>query len=100
MYYNYDIRDKLVKLAEKTEKKIQPIFENIDRICMLNSAKVLHAFQEERVTTTDFMETTNKKLCKPTIKYYSVTFSETGGWLKKKAGSGHCIHAVSGKSSK
>ena len=45
MYYNYDISDKLVALAEKTEKKIQPIFENIDRICMLNSAKVLQAFQ-------------------------------------------------------
>lgn len=58
MYYNYDINEKVVKLSEKIEQKIKPIFEKIDKICMLNSAKVMQAFQEERVSTTDFNEIT------------------------------------------
>lgn len=58
MYNNYNFSKELVSLAEKTEEKIKPIFENIDRICMKNSAKVLQAFQAERVTTTDFNEIT------------------------------------------
>lgn len=58
MYNDYNFSKELVSLAEKTEEKIKPIFENIDRICMKNSAKVLQAFQAERVTTTDFNEIT------------------------------------------
>lgn len=58
MYYNYDINKKVVKLSEKIEQKIKPVFEKIDKICMLNSAKVMQAFQEERVSTTDFNEIT------------------------------------------
>lgn len=58
MYYDYDISEKLVSLSQKVEEKIQPIFKNIDDICMKNSAKVMQAFQDERVSTNDFNEIT------------------------------------------
>lgn len=58
MYYNYDINENLTKLSEQVEKKIQPIFDKIDKTCMLNSAKIMQAFQAERVSTTDFNEIT------------------------------------------
>ena len=58
MYYGYDIDDKIIELSNKIEKQIAPILEDIDKTCMLNSAKVLKAFQEERVSTSDFNEVT------------------------------------------
>lgn len=58
MYYNYDINEKLIDLAEKVENKIKNEFQKVDNICMLNSAKVLSAFQKYRVSTNDFMEVT------------------------------------------
>ncbi len=58
MYYGYDIDDKLVKLADKVEEKIAPLFKEVERIGMVNSAKVLKAFQEERVGVNDFSEIT------------------------------------------
>ncbi len=58
MYYGYDIDDKIIELSNKIEKQIAPMLEDIDKICMLNSAKVLKAFQEERVSTSDFSEVT------------------------------------------
>ena len=36
----------LEELLHETEKEIRPIFEKIDKICELNSKKVLNAFQE------------------------------------------------------
>jgi len=41
------ISNELIELANKVEKEIEPIFKNIDKICELNSLKVLSAFQEE-----------------------------------------------------
>lgn len=58
MYYNYDISENLVSLSEKVEEKIQKVFKEIDETCMKNSAKVMQAFQAERVSTTDFNEIT------------------------------------------
>ena len=34
------------ELVDETEKEIKPIFEEIDKICEINSEKVLNAFQE------------------------------------------------------
>jgi len=41
------ISKELLELANKVEKEIEPIFKNIDKICEINSLKVLSAFQEE-----------------------------------------------------
>lgn len=38
--------EELVKLAKEVEEEIKPQFEELDRICEINSKKVLDAFQE------------------------------------------------------
>lgn len=58
MFYGYDIDKNLIELAKKVEKKIQPQFERAEEICLLNSAKVLSAFQKYKVSTNDFQEIT------------------------------------------
>jgi len=56
MYYGYGIDDKLISLAEETERELKDIFAELDELCMKNSAKVLKAFQETKVSNTDFAE--------------------------------------------
>ncbi len=56
MYLGYDIDKKLIALADETEKEIKTQFEEYDRICPLNSAKILKAFQDKKVSGTDFIE--------------------------------------------
>ncbi len=58
MYYNYDIDEKITKLSKEAETELSPIFEKIDDVCMFNSAKLLKAFQDNRVGTNDFTEIT------------------------------------------
>ena len=58
MFYNYDIDENLIKLANESEQAIQEQFKEIDRIALINSAKVLKAFHDERVGTNDFTEIT------------------------------------------
>ncbi len=54
--YNFD--ENLQKLTEEVEKELQPIFKKYDEIEMLNSSKILKAFQDNRLSSTDFAETT------------------------------------------
>ena len=58
MYYGYDISDKVANLAERAERDCAPVFEKIEKNALLCSAKVLRAFQECRVSTSDFIEVT------------------------------------------
>ena len=58
MYYNYDIDENLIQLANKVEEKIQKEFAKVDEIALRNSAKVLSAFQKYKVSTNDFQEIT------------------------------------------
>jgi len=58
MYYGFNIDEKLIKLSNNVEEKIKPLFKEVEQISLLNSAKVLKAFQEERVGTNDFCEIT------------------------------------------
>ena len=58
MYYNYDIDEKITKLSKEAETELAPIIEKIDDVCMFNSAKLLKAFQDNRVGTNDFTEIT------------------------------------------
>lgn len=54
---NFNMSEELIDLAKEVEKEIEVSFQKIDEICLSNSAKVLEAFQKNRVTATDFAET-------------------------------------------
>ena len=56
MYYNFDIDKKLIDLAEECETELKDLFLTYDELCLKNSAKVLKAFQEEKVASSDFAE--------------------------------------------
>lgn len=56
MYYNFDIDDSIVTLANVAEKELAEEFRKCDEMCMYSSAKVLKAFQEVGVNTADFAE--------------------------------------------
>ena len=58
MYYGYKISDETAALAKRAEEDLREVFLKIDENTLLCSAKVLSAFQELRVSTTDFLEIT------------------------------------------
>lgn len=58
MYKDLKIKDEVIKMAEEIEPDLKDIFEEIEKNCMLNSQKVLKAFQDNRVSTSDFNEVT------------------------------------------
>lgn len=58
MYYNYNIDEKIIKLSQEVEAELTTIFKQFDETCLFNSAKVLKAFQDNRVGVNDFSEIT------------------------------------------
>ena len=58
MYYGYKISDYTADLAKRAEADCQPIFKQIEENALKCSAKVLSAFQNQKVSTTDFIEVT------------------------------------------
>ena len=58
MYYGYDVSDYTANLARRAEEDCLPIFKKIDENALRCSARVLSAFQESRVSTSDFLEIT------------------------------------------
>ncbi len=52
-----DIRPEVYELARQAEEEIRPQFERIDRIAMLNTRKVMAAFQDNRVSDSCFAGT-------------------------------------------
>ena len=56
MYKDFEIREDLIKLSEEAEIDLKDIFKEIDDNTMLCSSKVLKAFQDEAVNTSDFSE--------------------------------------------
>ena len=56
MYTDFNISEKLIKLSEEAEKELIPTFNRIDKISALWSSKVLKAFQDVDINTTDFNE--------------------------------------------
>lgn len=53
-----DIRPEVYELARQAEEEIRPQFERIDRIVMLNTRKVMTAFQDNKVSDSCFAGTT------------------------------------------
>ena len=58
MYYGYKISDYTASLAERAEADCRDVFRKIDENALKCSAKVLSAFQNQKVSTTDFIEIT------------------------------------------
>lgn len=54
----FDISEKLLIMANDVEKELEPIFDVYEKNCMKWSARVLKAFQDNKVATTDFNEIT------------------------------------------
>ncbi len=52
-----DIKPEVYELAHQAEAEIRPQFERIDRIAMLNTRKVMTAFQDNRVSDSCFAGT-------------------------------------------
>ena len=40
-----EIKEEILNLSRRVEKELKPIFENVEKICEINSEKVLEAFQ-------------------------------------------------------
>lgn len=53
-----DIRPEVYELARQAEEEIRPQFERIERIAMLNTRKVMTAFQDNKVSDSCFAGTT------------------------------------------
>ncbi len=58
MYKEFGIRDEIINVSNEVEKELEPIFAEYEKNCLNSSMKVLKAFQDNRVSTTDFNEVT------------------------------------------
>ena len=50
MYQGWNISEEIEKLSIEVEKEIEPQFKEIDKICELNSLKVLQAMQNNHLS--------------------------------------------------
>ena len=46
----------ILSLAEQSDKELENIYKEIDRVCMVNSNRILSAFIEKKVSYTDFAD--------------------------------------------
>ena len=58
MYKEFGISENVIKIANDTEKELEEIFEKLEENSLKASIKVLKAFQDNKVSTTDFNEIT------------------------------------------
>ncbi len=58
MYEVFGIESEIVKKSEEIEERLKPIFKEYENNCLKASGKVLKAFQNNKVATTDFNEVT------------------------------------------
>lgn len=58
MYLNYDIDDKLIELANEAEESLKDIYKGYENNALIASSKILKAFQETMVSSSDFVEIT------------------------------------------
>lgn len=58
MYKEYGISEEIENLAEQVEEEIKPELEEINKICQINSLKVLKAFQKYKVSEIHFNSST------------------------------------------
>ena len=58
MYKEYGISEEIENLAKQVEEEIKPELEEINKICQINSLKVLKAFQKYKVSEVHFNSST------------------------------------------
>lgn len=58
MFCGYEIDEQLLKLSAEAEEELKPVFARFDKIALINSGKVLKAFQEFGLNGSDFIEVT------------------------------------------
>lgn len=58
MYLGYDIDESLLELAKKAEEELKDIYAKYEENSLLASSKILKAFQETMVSSSDFNEVT------------------------------------------
>ncbi len=58
MYTGHNFSEKVIELAAQAELDCKEVFAKLEANCMKCSAKVLAAFRDCRVSTTDFLEVT------------------------------------------
>ena len=65
MYEQFGIKKEIEDLSIKVENEIKEQFESIDRICEINSMKVLKAFQDNGLSETHFNTSTGYGIDEP-----------------------------------
>lgn len=65
MYEQFGINKELEELSIKVEKEVKDVFERIDRICEVNSLKVLKAMQNNNLSTTHLNSSTGYGIDEP-----------------------------------
>ncbi len=58
MYENFNIDKKIINSVNEIEEELKPIFDKLDENCLYFSEKVLKTFQDNAVSTQDFIEVT------------------------------------------
>lgn len=58
MYEQFGISNEIEKISDEVESELQEIYKAYEKNCMKSSIKVLKAFQNNKVSTTDFNEVT------------------------------------------
>lgn len=58
MYEEFNLSKRVIDMANEVETELKPIFDKYEENCMKSSIKVLKAFQDNKVSTTDFNEIT------------------------------------------
>ncbi len=53
-----NINEKVIEIANESEKELEDVFKNIDNICLNNTAKVMQAFEKNRISEVHFKATT------------------------------------------
>lgn len=57
-YKLFNISDKVIDLANECEEELAEKFKEIDEVALFNTAKVLNAFKENKISDTHFKKTT------------------------------------------
>ncbi len=94
-----NIKDNLLKIAEKAEKELNEIFMDIDNTAFFNTSKVLSAFKTHRVTDAHFAGTTGygyNDMGRDTLdKVYAAVFAAEAALVRTGFVSGtHAIAAA------
>ncbi|MBR3696691.1 MAG: methionine gamma-lyase family protein [Clostridia bacterium] len=97
MYEEFGISKEVYNKALETEEELKEIFKKFDENCMKSSAKILKAFQDNKVSTTDFIEITGygfyDKGREKLEKIYSQIFETEDALVRPQIMSG--THALS-----